>query len=370
MIPLVDLKSEYSEIKKDIKHNILKVIDSGAFILGSEGEDLEQSIAQYLGVSYGIGVANGTDALLLALEAMEVGPGDEVITTPFTFFATAEVIARVGAKPVFIDIDSASYNMNPDLIEQAITSRTKAIIVVHLFGQPAEMYRIMDIARSHQLRVIEDACQAIGASFQGHKVGSFGDAACFSFFPSKNLGAYGDGGLVVTSDHALYKKICMLRNHGSEQKYMHSIIGYNSRLDEIQAAVLHVKFAKLDEWNTRRRVIANRYSEQLSGYVKTPFEAPHRESVYHQYCVELDQRNELATYLNDKGIASAIYYLTPLHLQKAFAYLGYNKGDFPKSEQASLRILALPMNPFLSAMQVDYIISTIRKYMGDIHEKH
>lgn len=365
MIPLVDLKTEYEKLKVEIIHSIKEVLESGSFILGSKGDKLEDEISRYIGVAHALGVANGTDALLLSLEALNIGKGDEVITTPFTFFATAEVIARVGATPVFIDIDPQTFNINPALIEPAITERTKAIIIVHLFGQSAEMDTVMEIARKHNLHVIEDACQSIGASYKGKKVGSFGDLGCFSFFPSKNLGAYGDGGMIVTNDSDLCKKIKLLRNHGSSERYVHSHIGLNSRLDEMQAAILGVKFKRLDEWNNRRRELAEKYSARLKGIVQVPIVAEDREHVFHQYCIETTQRDQLAQFLHQKQIATGIYYPIPLHLQQAFFQLGYKIGDFPVSVSSSKRILALPINPMMTEKQQEQIIIAIEEFFGD-----
>jgi UDP-2-acetamido-2-deoxy-ribo-hexuluronate aminotransferase len=326
---------------------------------------LEEEISRYIGVAHGLGVGNGTDALLLSLEALNIGSGDEVITTPFTFFATAEVILRVGATPVFIDIDPLTFNMNPALIESAITERTKAIIVVHLFGQSADMDEIMKISRKYNLRVIEDACQSIGATFQGEKVGSFGDLGCFSFFPSKNLGAYGDGGMIVTDESDLNDKITSLRNHGSSERYVHTHIGLNSRLDEIQAGILSVKFKRLDEWNNRRRVLASEYTKRLPRSIHVPYVKENREHVFHQYCIETTKREDLAKFLQRKQIATGIYYPIPLHLQRAFDKLGYGEGDFPVSERVSKRILALPINPMMTEMQQDHIISAVEEFFGE-----
>ncbi|PLS17555.1 transcriptional regulator [Bacillus sp. M6-12] len=365
MIPLVDLKTEYEELKLEINQVIKEVLESSQFILGAKGKELEDNISSYVGTAYGIGVANGTDALLLSLEALKIGPGDEVITTPFTFFATAEVISRVGATPVFVDIDPLTYNIDAALIEPVITGRTKAIIVVHLFGQAADMDAILKISRKHNLRVIEDACQAIGAGYKGKKVGSFGDTGCFSFFPSKNLGAYGDGGMIVTKSQNLRLEIETLRNHGSAKRYVHTKIGLNSRLDEIQAAILSVKFKRIDEWNNKRIKKAAEYSRKLSKFVHVPFVAEKRQHVFHQYCIETTQREKLADFLQQKEIATGIYYPVPLHLQQVFNQLGYNKGDFPVSESASKSILALPMNPMMTDAQQSQVISAIEEFFGD-----
>lgn len=365
MIAMLDLQTEFYSIRDSLQKCLLEVMESGSYTLGEKGKQLERAIAQYTGTSYGIGVANGTDALLLALEALDIREGDEVITSPFTFFATAEAIARAGATPVFADIEPTTYNIDASLIEQAISTKTKAIIVVHLFGQPADMDSIIQIAKQYDLVIIEDACQAIGAAYKGKQVGSFSDAGCFSFFPTKNLGAYGDGGLVVTNDAKVHEKICLLRNHGSPEKYVHTCIGFNSRLDEIQAAVLQVKFSNLNAWNRKRRELATRYSEQLAGLVQTPVIAPDREHIFHQYCIEITNRDGLASFLQHKQISTGIYYPIPLHMQKAFQHLGYREGDFPVAEKASQHILALPIHPFLTEAQQEYIITSIKKYVCD-----
>ncbi len=362
-IPMVDLKEELKLIRDPISEALSKVLDSGQYILGEKVEKLEKLIAQYIGTSYGLGVANGTDALQLSLKALNIGPGDEVITTPFTFFATGEAIAQVGAKPVFVDIEDETYNIDPFQIVDALTENTKAIIVVHLYGQAAKMKEIMEIAQTHNLRVIEDACQAIGTEYDGKKVGAIGDIGCFSFFPSKSLGAFGDAGLVVTNQKILYEKINSLRNHGSEKKYHHSSIGMNSRLDEIQAAILLVKFSYLDTFLDKRRDIARRYTESFNSLFKVPPIIENRKHTFHQYCIELDSRDELALELTNNGIDSAIYYPVPLHLQKAFQYLHYEEGNFPIAERIANRLLALPIFPMLSVQKQDYIISTVKNFL-------
>ncbi|WP_010282119.1 DegT/DnrJ/EryC1/StrS family aminotransferase [Bacillus timonensis] len=362
MIPLLDLKAEYQVLKNDILAEVEEVLQSGSYILGEKGALLESTISRYIGSSFAIGVANGTDALLLALEALGITKGDEVITTPFTFFATAEVIARIGAVPIFVDIDPVTYNMNPDLIERAITQKTKAIMVVHLFGQVAEMDRIMDIGKRHNLYVIEDACQAMGATYKGKMAGSLGDVGCFSFYPTKNLGAFGDGGMIVTNDPILNETINCLRNHGSVATYVHQKIGMNSRLDELQAAILLVKFKRLSEWNQIRRKLATRYNEQLSNFVHLPVIPKDREHIFHQYCIETEQRNELASYLLKRQIVTGIYYPVPLHLQEVFLYLQHKKGDFPVSEKVSTNILALPIHPMLTELQQQKVINSIQEF--------
>lgn len=362
-IPMVDLKEEFKFLRTPILEMITEVLDSGEYILGEKGEKLEKLVAQYVGASYGAGVANGTDALQLSLLALDIGPGDEVITTPFTFFATGEAIAQVGAKPVFVDIEEGTYNIDTTKIEAAITENTKAIIVVHLYGKAAEMKEIMKIAKTHHLRVIEDACQAIGTEYDGERVGSIGDIGCFSFFPSKNLGALGDAGLVTTNQKDLYEKIRQLRNHGSDEKYHHSFIGMNSRLDEFQAAILLVKLYYLDIFLHKRKEVARRYTEKFNSILNPPAISENRDHTFHQYCIELDMRDGLIQELKNNGIASSIYYPIPLHLQEAFNYLNYKQGDFPVAERTAKRIIALPIYPMLSFQKQDDIISVVKKFI-------
>ena len=360
---MVDLHDELRLIRDPIIRNLTEIVDSGVYILGKKGAELEQKLADYVNATFGIGVANGTDALLLALKALDIGIGDEVITTPFTFFATSETIAQVGARPVFVDIDEESYNLNPQKLKKAITSKTKAIIIVHLFGKTANMSEIMDLANEHNLMVIEDACQAIGTEYQGKRVGAIGDLGCFSFFPSKNLGAFGDAGLVVTKHKELNEKLRKLRNHGSDKKYEHSLIGMNSRLDEIQAAILLVKLNYLDVFLHLRKEIARKYSEKIHPLVKKPQIYEDREHTFHQYCIEVNRRDELSAYLTNRGISSAIYYPIPLHLQKAFRYLGYNEDDFPVAEKIAKSILALPIYPTMSIDIQEKIITTVNSFI-------
>ncbi len=364
-IPMVDLKEEVNLMGQSIIKSVTDVIESGAYVLGEKGKKLEHELAGYLNVSYALGVANGTDALYIALKALGIGIGDEVITTPFTFFGTAEAIAQAGAKPVFADIDEETYNIDPYKMEKAITPKTKAIIVVHLFGLSAKMSQIMEIAKKHHIKVIEDACQAIGTEYQGKRVGSIGDIGCFSFFPSKNLGAFGDAGLVVTNNKDLYKNMFMLRNHGSDKKYLHSLIGMNSRLDEIQAAILLVKLKYFDVFLHLRKEIAKNYTENIHKSLKKPKIYENREHTFHQYCIELDQRNELSAYLLEKGISSAIYYPVPLHLQEAFSYLNYKEGDFPLAETIAKRILALPISPTMSREIQENIINCVNEFLEE-----
>ncbi|MFQ6585406.1 DegT/DnrJ/EryC1/StrS family aminotransferase [Priestia megaterium] len=363
MIPMVDLKEELETLKEPILKSLIDVLESGEYILGKKGKEIENLIATYIGTPYGIGVGNGTDALYLSLRSLDIGPGDEVITTPFTFFATGEAIAQVGAKPVFVDIENDTYNINPTKIREKITSNTKAIIVVHLYGQAAKMTEIMELAEEFNLKVIEDACQAIGTEYRGKRVGGIGDIGCFSFFPSKNLGAYGDGGMIVTKHKNLYEKISILRNHGSTIKYRHSLIGINSRLDEFQAAIVLVKFKYLDIFLHKRKEVARRYTEELKGIIKTPSIATTKEHTFHQYCVELDKRDQLSNFLQQHEIASAIYYPIPLHLQEAFRYLNYQKGDFPVAERVANKILALPIFPSMTFKQQDKVISVLKSFI-------
>ncbi|QDP39300.1 DegT/DnrJ/EryC1/StrS family aminotransferase [Radiobacillus deserti] len=362
-VPLLDLKGELELTKSSIMNELTEVIDSGQYILGEKGKNFEQEVAKYLNASYSLGVASGTDALQLALQALDIGPGDEVITTPFTFFATAEVIAQVGARPVFVDIEQETYNLDPTKIEEAITSKTRAIIVVHLYGQVANMKEIMHIAQSYNLSVIEDACQAIGSEFEGQRVGAIGDFGCFSFFPTKNLGAFGDAGLIVTNKREYYEKVISLRNHGSLEKYHHAWIGMNSRLDELQAAVLQVKLKVLDTFLTKRKELAKRYTEHFEDKIWCPPIREDRSHTFHQYCIETDNRDALVSELDKNGIASAIYYPIPLHLQAAFQYLHYKKGDFPVAESKSKRVIALPIYPTLSYEKQDLVISTVLNFL-------
>jgi dTDP-4-amino-4,6-dideoxygalactose transaminase len=358
-ISMLDLTRQFRGLKRDIKKAIEPIFRSGRFVLGENVEALEREIADYHNVRYAISVASGTDALHLSLRAAGVGEDDEVITTPFTFIATAEAITYVGARPVFVDIDRHTLNMDPSKIEGKITSRTKAIIPVHLFGQPVDMGPVMEIARRHGLRVIEDCAQAFGARYRDMVVGGIGDAGCFSFYPSKNLGAYGDGGMIITNDKEIYRAVRLLRNHGANTDYKHRFIGFNSRLDEIQAAVLRVKLRHIDTFNRRRRRIARLYTSMLSDAVECPVELPGTYHVYHQYTIKTARRARVIKALRERGISSVIYYPLPLHLQDAFRYLGYKRGDFPESERASRRVLSLPIYPELRPDEVRLIARTI-----------
>jgi len=364
-IRMVDLRRQYQQLKSEIRAALDRVLESTQFINGPDVKLFAEDMQNYLGVKFAIPCASGTDALQISLMALDIKPGDEVITTPFTFVATAETIALLGAKPVYVDIDPKSYNIQPELIESAITDRTRAVIPVHLYGQPAEMDKIMQIANRNHLAVIEDSAQAVGAKYNGKPVCTFGDMACISFFPSKNLGAYGDAGMVVTNDETLAERLRMIANHGSRIRYHHEILGVNSRLDTLQAAILRVKLKYLDEWNEKRREVARYYNQALSDLpVVTPFEAKNVEHIYHQYTIQVQNRNKLQKFLKDKGIPTAIHYPIPLHLQPAFKHLtDANEGDLPISEDVAKNVISLPMHPDLTREEQDYIVDAIRSFM-------
>ncbi len=355
-IPLLDLKTQYAALKEDILAAVNDVLDSQVCILGPKVAKLEEEVAQLSGCRFGVGVSSGTDALLATLMALNIGTGDEVITTPFTFFATAGCVSRVGAKPVFVDIDRRTYNIDPAKIEAAVTPRTKAIIPVHLYGQMCEMDSIMEIARRHNLFVIEDAAQAISSAYKGKKAGSFGNLGCFSFFPSKNLGAAGDGGMIVTDDEALYERLLTTRSHGAKPKYFHKFVGGNFRLDPLQAAILLVKLPYLNAWSAARRRNAALYNELLAGApIVTPWIHADAVSIYNQYVIRTEGRDELIAHLKAADIGTEIYYPQPLHLQECFKDLGYREGDFLESESAAKEVLALPIYPELSEAQIRYV---------------
>ncbi|GAB4483399.1 MAG: DegT/DnrJ/EryC1/StrS family aminotransferase [Thermodesulfovibrionales bacterium] len=360
MIPMIDLKKQFSEIKDEVTAALVEVLESAQYILGPRVQELEKKIAAYHGVPEAIGVASGTDALHLAVEALGIGEGDEVITTPFTFFATSEAIIYTGATPVFVDVDPVTLNINPALIEARITKKTKAILPVHIFGHPADMNAIMAIARRHGLFVIEDCAQSFGASIGGKKTGSFGNAGCFSFYPSKNLGAFGDGGMLTLSDASLSDPVRKLRNHGSAGSYRHDSVGFNSRLDEMQAAILLIKMKRIDAYNEKRRRNAALYSELLAGTVLTPVEQPGMTHVYHQYTLRSPDRDRIQRKLRDRGVSSVVYYPIPLHLQEALDFLGYRTGDFPVAEEAAAQVLSLPMYPELEEQTIREIADIIR----------
>lgn len=361
-LPLVDLRAQYFELKVEIDEAMRRVMESGVYIAGPEVEALEGEIGILTEARYAVSVANGTDALALALEAAGIGRGDEVITTAFTFFATAEAIVRVGAIPVFADIDERTYNLCPIDTVSKITSRTKAIIPVHIFGQPAEMDVFCEIAKLHQLVVIEDACQALGAVYNNKPVGAIGDIGCISFFPTKNLGGYGDGGIVVTNNEHFADRVRLLSHHGSRKKYFHETVGCNSRLDPLQAAILRVKLAKLREWNERRTIAAAYYNKHLEGTLLTaPAAAQHAQHVYHLYVTQCEDRGRFAYELRRQGISTGHYYPCPLHLQQALAYLGYKRGDLKVTERICENALALPLSPHITLEQQNYIIEKVQQ---------
>jgi len=359
-IPLVDLVTQYHSIREEIDQAIHGVLESGAFILGRNVTSLEEEVAKYLGVRFAVGVASGTDALLFALQAYGIGSRDEVIVPAFTFFATAEVVSRIGATPVFVDIDPRTFCLEVKDFEAKITARTKAVIPVHLYGHPADMAPILRIAKKCGIKVIEDNAQAMGAEYRGRKTGSLGDAGCLSFFPSKNLGGYGDGGMVVTDDAKVANTVRKLRNHGWEKKYSPETLGYNSRLDELQAAILRVKLRYLDSWNKRRREVAKRYQLLLGGAGgKLPWEGPSAKHVYHLYVIRVKSRMALQERLKASGITSGIYYRQPLHLLEVYRHLGYGSRAFPEAERASQETLAIPLYPEMEESQVEAVASVV-----------
>jgi len=364
-VPLLDLKAQYATIKDEVLAAVAEVLESQRCIGGPKVEELETQIAQASDCKYAVGVSSGTDALLSCLMSLQIGPGDEVITTPFTFFATVGCIARVGARPVFVDIDPKTYNIDPDLIEAAVSKKTKAIMPVHLFGQMAEMDPIMDVADRYNLAVIEDAAQSITSTYKDKKAGSIGAAGCFSFFPSKNLGGIGDGGMVVTNDEALYRRLVLTRNHGMEPKYYHKFVGANFRLDPIQAVALLVKLPHLDDWSQARRDNAAYYDKKFKGTpVETPYISPDCKTIYNQYCIRVPRRDEVVAHLQANHIGCEIYYPVPAHLQECFAYLGCKEGSFPVSEKAAKEIMALPIYPELTDEMQDAVVAAILEFLG------
>ncbi|GAB4408355.1 MAG: DegT/DnrJ/EryC1/StrS family aminotransferase [Thermodesulfovibrionales bacterium] len=360
MIPMVDLRRQFTGIKEEVFGIVAEVLESSHYILGSKVQEFEKEIASYIGVSEAIGVASGTDALHLSVKALDIGEGDEVITTPFTFFATAEAIIYTGARPVFADIELDTFNIDCSKIEEKITPRTKAILPVHLFGHPSDMEGILEIAKRHGLYLIEDCAQAFGAEIKGKRVGSIGDAGCFSFYPSKNLGAYGDGGMITVNDSKLSDLIRSLRNHGSRGSYLHDTVGFNSRLDEIQAGILLVKLKRVGEYNRKRRQKAELYNALLSGIVKCPSEKEGAYHVYNQYTIMSGKRDEIQRILKKNSISSVVYYPRPLHLQNALSFLGYKEGDFPFAERASREVLSLPIYPELEDSVIERIAEIIK----------
>jgi len=364
-VPLLDLAAQYREIRGEAERAVRDVLESQQFINGPAVEELERRIADYCGVGRGVGVSSGTDALLCALMALEIGPGDEVITSPYTFFATAGSIARVGARPVFVDVEPASFNLDPRRVAEALTPRTRALMPVHLFGQMAAMEPLLEIAESRGLPVIEDAAQAIGASRHGRRAGSLGTVGCFSFFPSKNLGGAGDGGMVVTDDPDLAERLRVLRNHGARPKYFHCRVGGNFRLDTLQAAFLLTKLPRLDGWSAARRANAALYDRLLAGMpeVVVPTVQPGNVSIFNQYVVRVPRRDELRAHLADRGVGTEVYYPRALHEQECFADLGYVRGDLPEAERAADESLALPIYPELEAAQIEYVVECIREHV-------
>ncbi|MCK4403462.1 MAG: DegT/DnrJ/EryC1/StrS family aminotransferase [candidate division Zixibacteria bacterium] len=360
-VAFLDLKRQYSSIKDELDQAVFSVLSHAKFIMGPEVKAFEEKVVEYCGAKFAIGVASGTDALLLSLRACGVGPGDEVITTGFSFFATAGVITRLGATPVFVDIDPNTYNMEPDQIEKKITSKTKAIMPVHLYGQCVDMDPITEIARKHNLKVVEDAAQAIGAKYKGRKAGTLGDFGCFSFFPSKNLGAAGDGGMVVTDDLEMAELLRMLRVHGAKPKYYHSIVGYNSRLDTIQAAILSVKLRYLDGWTEKRREHAKSYNTAFKDLdIITPKEEDFNYHIYHQYTIVVKNRDRLREVLKENQVGHDVYYPVPLHLQECYSSLGYKEGNLPMVERKAKEVISIPIYPELTAEEQNFVIQTIK----------
>jgi dTDP-4-amino-4,6-dideoxygalactose transaminase len=373
-IPFFDLKPQFVSIETEVQSAIHEVFRTQQFILGPHVEELEQTIARYCNTRYAVGVASGSDALVLSLMALGIGPGDEVILPPFTFFATGGAVSRVGATPVFVDIDPITFNIHPPHIEEKITPRTRALVPVHLYGQCADMEPILAIARPKQLFVVEDAAQAIGAEYKprselgGQRAGQMGDMGCFSFFPTKNLGAFGDAGMIVTDSPDWADKIRSLRIHGSQAKYLHKCIGMNSRLDTLQAAILLVKFRHLEQWTEKRRRKAQRYGDLFKDLIDSvpeihlPSVQHENRHVYHQYVVRVPKRNELKQFLFQEGIGTEIYYPVPLHLQECYSFLGYRRGDLPQSERASEETLALPIYPELTDLQQEFVVDRIKAF--------
>ena len=373
-VSLLNLKLQYQTIREEILREIEKICDNQTFILGENVARLEQEIAQYSNAQYAIGVASGTDAILLPLMATGIGQGDRVITTPYTFFATAGSIARLNAIPVFVDIEPDTYNIDPNKLEHVIKkqsaaqrSRLKAVIPVHLYGQCAEMEPILKLSKKYRLAVVEDAAQTIGAEYKGKRAGSLGDFGCFSFYPSKNLGGFGDGGMVITNNEKLAEQVRILRVHGSKPKYYHKFVGINSRLDEIQAAVLRIKLKHLKTWENNRIEGAKRYNKLFQGaglldVVSLPTVRPYNRHVYNQYIIRVKKRDNLREHLAKEGIGTEIYYPVPLHLQQCFKYLGYKKRDFPVSEKAAKETLALPIYPELTPAEQEYVVKKISEF--------
>jgi dTDP-4-amino-4,6-dideoxygalactose transaminase len=361
-IPLVDLKKQYQDIKEEVLAEIGQVLEGMQLFLGKNVQTVESEFAAYCGTQAAIGVGSGTDALHVALLACGIGPGDEVITVSHTFFATVEAIVLTGARPVLVDIDPETYNIDPNQIERVINRRTRAIIPVHLYGQPANMTPILELAHKYNLKVVEDACQAHGAQYKGRRTGSLGDVGCFSFYFTKNLGAYGESGMITTSDPDIAKRCRMLRDHGQGAKYVHSLFGINGRLDEIQAAVLKVKLPHLDDWLEKRRSLAQSYKAGLPSSIVTPKEMPWARHVYHLYVIRTPDRDQLRTWLETKGIGTGMHYPIPIHLQEAWRHYGGTALSLPVTEKITGEILSLPMYPELTAEEVGYTCDCIREF--------
>lgn len=360
-VPILDLKAQYETIREEVREAIDQVLEKQHFILGPEVKALEQEIAQYCGTRYGVGVASGTDALILGLKACGIGPGDEVIVPSFTFVATADAVSALGGTPVFADIDPDTFNLDPSQVEPLITARTRAIVPVHLYGQMADMGPLLQLARAHNLKVVEDTAQALGATYEGKRSASFGDVGCISFFPSKNLGAYGDGGMVVTDSEETYRHLLSLRAHGSSKKYFSLEQGWNSRLDELQAAILRVKLRHLEQWCEKRQSVADRYDRLLARVpgVVVPARSESGEHVFHQYTIRIPQRDAIQRALAEQGISTMVYYPVPIHLQPIYSALGYRPGSLPATEAACREVLSLPMFPELTDQQMEYVVDML-----------
>ena len=364
-VPLLDLKAQYATIKDEVLTAVSEVLESQRCIGGPKVAELEGKIAAVSDCKFAVGTSSGTDAILNSLMSLDIGSGDEVITTPFTFFSTVGCIARTGAKPVFVDIDPQTFNINAELVASAVTEKTKAIMPVHLFGQMADMDPIMEVANKHNLAVIEDAAQSITSTYKGKKAGSIGTVGCFSFFPSKNLGGIGDGGCVVTNDEQLYNRLFVMRNHGSKPKYYHKYVGGNFRLDPLQAAALLVKLPHLNDWSEARRRNAAYYDKKFEGtVVQTPYISPDCVTIYNQYCVRVPRRDELLAHLKENNIGCEVYYPVPMHLQECFRDLGYKEGDMPQAEKAAKEVMAIPIYPELTDEMKDCVVDTILTFLG------
>jgi dTDP-4-amino-4,6-dideoxygalactose transaminase len=368
-VPLLDLKLQYASLREEIERAMAGIVDAQTFVLGPAVERFEQAVAAYVGAGHAIGCASGTDALILSLAALELGPGDELLTSPFSFFSTASCAYKVGARPRFADIDPESFNLDPASVEAAIGPRTRALMPVHLFGQCAAMDELLEIASARELPVVEDAAQALGAAYRARHAGTLGRLGCYSFFPTKNLGAFGDGGMIVTSDAALAERLRLLRVHGGRKMYQHRYVGWNSRLDALQAAVLEVKLPHLDRWSEARAANAGRYDRWLeesglvaSGVVRLPFRSPASTHIFNQYTLRVERRDALREHLNADGIGHSVYYPVPLHLQECFRELGYREGDLPRAEQACREVVSLPIYPELTAGQQRRVVDSLATF--------